>query len=228
MQPWVDSHIDWVRKLTKHFLDVRKRKFDDFIIEWLHSSFPLNEAGILIMARAYKIHVAVFFNDSYWSTCADKDLNKCKVFLLYRGSLVFEDTRHMTTKEYEAHRPILRKLQQYYDTVEQEKVLDSLKHQADRERQLARHREASTLRNYIPSDEDSETEEQQNIMPPGETDKTENIMLQSLAGTQNVMAPAAAKDDDVDLEEMMNDEEPPDNQDSSMNDEEAPANNDSE
>ena len=190
--------------VTEHFLAVRKRKFDDFIIEWLHGSFPLDEAGILITARAYKIHVAVFFNDSYWSTCADRDLNKCKVFLVYRGSLVFEDTRRMTTKEYQDHRPILRRLARYYDTVEKEKVLDSIKRQADLAKKLQKEREARAVKNCIPSDEDSD--ENENIMPQEtgqDKEPASSSKEQPYEDEQNIMPDARDKDQEVDLEEMM-------------------------
>ena len=217
MQPWVDSHIDWVKMVTEHFLVVRKQIFDDFIIEWLHGSFPLDEAGILITARAYKIHVAVFFNNSYWSTCANCDLNKCKVFLLYRGSLVFEDTHRMTTKEHQDHRPILRKLARYYDTVEKEKVLESIRCTSELAKKLAM--EHKPAKNCIPSDEESENEEpERNIMPSANQDKNENIMQQDTGqdteptssskeqpseGEQNIMPTAKDKEEEVDLEKMM-------------------------
>ena len=93
MQPWVDGHKDWIVLVTASLLEKKNRTLDNFLKEWLHGSIPLDEAGILIMASVYKVHVAVFFNDSYWTTTAVTDLNKCKIFLLYRGSLEFEDSR---------------------------------------------------------------------------------------------------------------------------------------
>ena len=100
------------------------------------------------MARAYKVHVAVFFNDSYWMTTAVTDLNKCKIFLLYRGSLVFEDSRWVTVAEYTERRWLYSQLDRYYKKLEQE-----LKKKANRP--------VIKSRNAIPSD--SETSE--NIMP---------------------------------------------------------------
>ena len=85
---------------------------------------PLDEAGILIIARAYKIHVAVFFNDHYWISHFGNDLNKCKVFLVYHGNLVFLDSRRLMSKEYDERRQLMEKLQKYYVTPEKDKALE--------------------------------------------------------------------------------------------------------
>ena len=92
MPAWVDTHMEWVQKLMESLLQKKNCKFQNFLAEWLHGSFPLHEAGILILAKAYKIHIEVFFNDHYWTTHAANDLNKCKVFLAYQGNLVFVDS----------------------------------------------------------------------------------------------------------------------------------------
>ena len=91
--------------------------------------FPMDEAGILIIARAYKIHVAVFFNDHYWITHVGNDLNKCKVFLVYRGNLVFVDSHRLMSKEYDERRPLMEKLQKYYVTPEKDKALGSIRYE---------------------------------------------------------------------------------------------------
>ena len=99
MQPWVESHKDWISLVTAHLLDIKKHSLQNFLNEWLHGAFPLDEAGILIVTRANKVYVAVFFNDSYWTTTAVTDLNKCKIFL-YHGSVVFKDSCRVTVAEY--------------------------------------------------------------------------------------------------------------------------------
>ena len=79
--------ITWtgLNLLLKNLLDKRNKKFDNFITYWLNGSFTLDEAGIMLLAWAYKIHVAVFFIHSYWMTCSSRELNDVKVFLLYHG-----------------------------------------------------------------------------------------------------------------------------------------------
>ena len=156
--------MDWVTKVTEYLLNIKKRTLDNFLIEWLHGSFPLDEAGILIVARAYKIHVAIFFNDSYWTTTSKSDLNKCKVFLLYHGSLVIEDSRTVPVPEYTERHRLYSQLEKYYTKL-----------QKDREKEAGKPPKKHTrtvTRNAISSD--SESESDQNIMPEKASDR--NIM----------------------------------------------------
>ena len=110
-------------------------KFEDFLIYWLHGSFPLDKAGILVLARAYKIHVTVFFNDHYWTTNTSSNLNECTVFLIYCGDLVFMDSRRLLTKELDEHRPLMQKLKKYYDTPAADKPLQ--RHQVHAARKVS-------------------------------------------------------------------------------------------
>ena len=204
MQPWVDSHMDWVKAVTEYLLKIKKHSLDNYLVEWLHGSFPLDEAGILIIAHAYKIHVAVFFNDSYWTTMAKTDLNKCKVFLLYCGSLVFEDSRRVTVAEYTECCCLYSQLDKYYKKLEK----DSEK-QKEKERQ--KQRAIRQSRNHIPSDSESESTESgdRNIMPSTSTtvdaskEKQSSIMPPENNSDTPDGAHAAAAD--IDLEKMMED-----------------------
>ena len=116
MERWVDKHIDWVQQVTKPFLERICLSFQKFKDQWVHPMFPLNSAGILIMSRAYKLHTAVFFNDKFWTTSSEiSALNKCTVFLIYRGGTVFQDTRQMHVEEYEARKGMIRNMGKYYE-----------------------------------------------------------------------------------------------------------------
>ena len=102
----------------------------------------------MILARAYKIHVAVFFNNNFWTTDSHPGLERCTVFLLYRGSLVFDDSRRMTSEEFTEQKGYFPKLSKYYDKVYEENDLRKL-------HECAQH-ENRTRKNYVPSDEESE------------------------------------------------------------------------
>ena len=99
MDKWVEKHTDWVKDVTHSYFEKKNIKFERFLEQWLHPQFPLSIPGILIMSGAYKLHTAVFFNNHFWTTCVETDLNKVSVFLLYHGNLVFEDSRCMTNSE---------------------------------------------------------------------------------------------------------------------------------
>ena len=177
---WIDKHLKWIKRVTAKLLGIKNRSFEDFKDEWLHGSFPLDEAGILIVCRAYKIHASVFFNNSYWTTNSTGDLNEVNVFLVYQGNLVFEDTRRMTTEEYNARKPQLKKLERYYDDVTAKNHLHALKKRAEYERELRSGRKRSI--NCIESDEDetpaAKKSKNQNIMPKEDFD-LESLMHES-------------------------------------------------
>ena len=124
--------------------------FEQFRLQWLHGSFPLNTPGIMILARAYKIHVAVFFNNNYWTTDSRKGLERCSVFLLYRGSLVFDNSKRMTAEEFTERKAYFKKLSKYYDKVHEDNDLRKFCERANRENR--------TPKNYVPSDDDEITE----------------------------------------------------------------------
>ena len=196
MPAWVHMHMDWLQKVTSNLLEKKNCTFENFLAEWLHGSFPLDKAGILIIARVYKIHVAVFFNDHYWITHAGNYLNKCKVFLVYHGNLVFVDSRRLLSKEYDEQRPLMEKLRKYYVTPEKDKALERHKICA-----------AKRLFNIIPSDIDKSDS---NNSSSSSSSSSENIMLQNKKGNIVPSVPSSSSPSNrqqMDLEEIMNDDD---------------------
>ena len=194
MPAWVETHMDWVQKVTSNLLEKKNRTFENFLSQWLHGSFPLDEAGILIIARAYKIHVAVFFNDHYWISHVGSDLNKCKVFLVYCGNLVFLDSRRLMSKEYDERRPLMEKLRKYYVTPEKDKALERHKIHA-----------AKRLLKLKASDID---ESDNNDSSSSSSSSSENIMPDEKNGNIMPSAPSSlstSNKQQMDLEEIMND-----------------------
>ena len=86
--------------MKSYFEKKRNKTLEMFLDEWLYPAFPIDEVGIMLLARFFHGHIAIFVNEKWWSTRADKDLSKVNVFLVYRGNKVFDDTRMMTTEEY--------------------------------------------------------------------------------------------------------------------------------
>ena len=102
LQDFKVSHHEWLNKVSESFL--RKSKPHQTLDRYLKylpvEAFPLDMLAILIYARMCHEHVAVFVGERYWTTHVDDDFQKCKVFLAYRGELVFDDSRMMTGPEY--------------------------------------------------------------------------------------------------------------------------------
>ena len=160
MDNWVEKHIDWVKDVTRSYFEKKNIKFERFLEQWLHPQFPLSIPGILIMSRAYKLHTAVFFNDHFWTTWAETNLNKVSVFLLYRGNLVFEDSRHMTNPEAKEWRQYFQKLEKYYD---HKHTCDALEHLKEHAKKLKE--KSKPQKSIIESDIEELSEVSGDIMP---------------------------------------------------------------
>ena len=71
--------------------------------------FALTLPGIFIWATCYHLHVAIFFNYGYWTSHYRHDLTQCNLFLLFRGNNIYDDTRMISSSEYnERYREITR------------------------------------------------------------------------------------------------------------------------
>ena len=55
----------------------------------------------MILACFFHGHIAIFVNDKWWSTRRDGNLSKINLFLVYRGQKMFDNSRLMTTAEYD-------------------------------------------------------------------------------------------------------------------------------
>ena len=195
MPAWVETHMDWVQKVMSNLLEKKNRTFENFLSQWLHGSFPLDEAGILIIARAYKIHVAVFFNNHYWISHVGNDLNKCKVFLVYRGNLVFLDSCRLMSKEYDERRQLMEKLRKYYVTPKKDKALERHKIRAAKR----------LLKLKAPNIDESDN----NDSSSSSSSSSENIMPDEKNGNIMPFAPSSSStsnEQQMDLEEIMNDD----------------------
>ena len=103
LKKFLDGHETWCKDIAYNHLQCKRLTWEQFKLEWLHESFALNMVGILIWARTYHKHIAVFFGYSYWTTHMDHDLNKVNIFLLYRGHNRFDETLMVGGMEYHEH-----------------------------------------------------------------------------------------------------------------------------
>ena len=54
---------------------------------------PIDEIGIVLLARMYKIHVCIFLEGKYFTINRDEALNKATMYLVNVGKKTFLDTR---------------------------------------------------------------------------------------------------------------------------------------
>ena len=104
---FVNKKIDWIEQISEHLLGLKKRKLEDYLAEFLKPDIPLDEVGILMFSRMMHKHVAVYFNDLYWTTRKDNDCEKCDAHLIYRGKSFYENTIPLTKDEWEKRKDYL-------------------------------------------------------------------------------------------------------------------------
>ena len=112
---FVEKKIDWIRQISAYLLGLKKRELEDYLAEFLKPENPLDEIGILMFARMMHKHVAVYFNDIYWTTRVDHDCSKCDAHLIYRGKCVYEDSVQLTKDEWDKRKSYLEAFQKAYE-----------------------------------------------------------------------------------------------------------------
>ena len=99
---WIQSHHDWVEAIANPVLSKKGSNVDDYIDFIAKPGTPIDEICLLIFARMYHLHMCIIMEDRYWITQHEHDLDRCTVFIAYRGALLFNDTRPKC-KEYSLH-----------------------------------------------------------------------------------------------------------------------------
>ena len=104
---FVSRKREWVEQISSHLLGLKKRQLEDYLAEFLKPDIPLDEVGILMFARMMHKHVAVYFNDLYWTTRVDYDCAQCEAHLMFQGKLCYENTIPLTSEEWEKQKDYL-------------------------------------------------------------------------------------------------------------------------
>ena len=152
LQGFKDTHQEWLEKVLASFLrkGERHETLDSYLKYLPVEAFPLDLLAILIYARVCHEHVAVFVGECYWTTHVDDDFHKCRVFLAYRGELVFDDSCMMTGPEYGLVRDDVMRFRRHLER-ETVKIYAEEKEAAERE---GRQMNKKKITNQIESDSD--------------------------------------------------------------------------
>ena len=97
---WIHSHHKWVEDIANPVL-FRKGSADDDYIEFIiKPGTPVDEIGLLIFARMYHLYMCIIMEDCCWTTQRNHDLDRCMVFISYRGALMLMKPRtHPITRQ---------------------------------------------------------------------------------------------------------------------------------
>ena len=89
---FLSSHIEWVAKIGQKVLAKKKLPVEDYVNSLAEGTIPLDQLGLLCVARNWHIHICVFLKLGIWTTRKDNSLEGVSIYLLYAGSTTFFDT----------------------------------------------------------------------------------------------------------------------------------------
>ena len=76
-------------------MNILKKKDQDiynYVNDLVELSIPLDQLGLLILARIYNRHITVFCKDFVWTMRCDNSMRDCTVYLVYKGGVNFIDS----------------------------------------------------------------------------------------------------------------------------------------
>ena len=82
----------WIVKVGGPILKKKGENIYDYVNALVELDIPLDQLGLLILARTYHRHVAVFCKDYMWSTRSNNSPRDCTAYLVYKGGVEFIDS----------------------------------------------------------------------------------------------------------------------------------------
>ena len=67
-------------------------KVEEYANQLISPEVPIDELGLLVIARMYHTHFGVILNDRVWYTTDDNTSQYSKFHLMYQGGVYFSDT----------------------------------------------------------------------------------------------------------------------------------------
>ena len=90
------------KELTDEWIKQKKTTLADYKTHISTKGCKFDELAIFLFALSTKCHVGVLFNgNTFWTTAASCSLDDCKVFLLWKGNLIFEQIQKKIAEQTE-------------------------------------------------------------------------------------------------------------------------------
>ena len=91
----------WIHFIGDSFLHRKGLSLDEYMANIVSPGVPIDELGLMIMAKMYHAHVAVIMKDYTWTTGWNLLAKECKFIFTYTGGLSF----HMVCNKVEGFTP---------------------------------------------------------------------------------------------------------------------------
>ena len=79
-------------KVSTNILKKKGLDIYDYVNDFVELAIPLDQLGLLILARTYHCHITVFCKDYVWTTKSDNAMGDCTAYLVYKGGVNFIDS----------------------------------------------------------------------------------------------------------------------------------------
>ena len=84
-----DYHKQWIASVGKSFIMKKGLELSEYLENLISPKVPMDELGLLIMARMYHSHIPVIMFDWTWTSGFDLKPTQCHFVLAYCGGLHF-------------------------------------------------------------------------------------------------------------------------------------------
>ena len=84
-----ESHCKWISFIGDGFLHRKGLSVDSYLENILSADVPINELGLMIIARMYHAHVAIITQNYTWTSGWDLLAKECRFIFTYAGGLNF-------------------------------------------------------------------------------------------------------------------------------------------
>ena len=79
-------HVEWLTGIARTVLKKTETSVEDYIDTVTTPGYPIDAVCILVIARMFHIHIAVFLKSGAWSTSPSKSLKACRFALIFHGN----------------------------------------------------------------------------------------------------------------------------------------------
>ena len=92
LKTFISGHMQWISSVGGEILGKKKIKIEDYCNDLQEMVTPIDQLGLLILARMYHRHFTVFLKDSVWSTRQDNGTTNSTIYFAYNSGTCFSDT----------------------------------------------------------------------------------------------------------------------------------------
>ena len=86
------SRLEWFKSVSCKFLQAENISVEAYIDNLHTPGTPSDLLAIYVLARLYHFHIGFFLNAGMWCTNVHKDMNACKLVLMFQGKTDFHET----------------------------------------------------------------------------------------------------------------------------------------